>query len=80
MSDLRMKKNYLTSDTLLVAIRAKCMDCSGNTRKLVERCSIAGCPLYPYRSVQAVGGNQEQQMKIDEQIDLFDVLNDMKGA
>lgn len=80
MSDLRMKKNYLTSDTLLVAIRAKCMDCSGNTRKLVEQCSIAVCPLYPYRSVQAVGENQEQQMKIDEQIDLFDVLNDMKGA
>lgn len=80
MSDLRMKKNHLTSDTLLIAIRAKCMDCSGNMRKLVERCSIAVCPLYPYRSVQAVGENQEQQMKIDEQIDLFDVLNDMKGA
>lgn len=75
-----MKKNLPSSDALLVAIRAKCLDCSGNARKLVERCNIADCPLYPYRSIQAVGEKQEQQMKIDGQIDLFDVLNEMKGA
>ena len=56
------------------------VDVKATNEKLVERCNIADCPLYPYRSVQAVGEKQEQQMKIDGQIDLFDVLNDMKGA
>lgn len=73
-----MKKNLPSSDALLIAIRAKCMDCSGNARKLVERCSIADCPLYPYRAVRAVGEKQERQM--DGQIDLFDALCGMKGT
>ncbi len=73
-----MKKNLLTSDALLIAIRAKCLDCSGNVRKLVERCSIADCPLYPYRSIQAIGEKQERQM--DGQLDLFDALRGMKGT
>lgn len=75
-----MKKNLPTSDALLIAIRAKCLDCSGNVRKLVERCSITNCPLHPYRSIRAVGETQERQMKIDGQVDLFEVLNQMKGA
>ena len=31
------------------AIRAKCMDCSGNVFKEVEHCAVNNCPLYPYR-------------------------------
>ncbi len=73
-----MKKNLPSSDTLLIAIRAKCMDCSGNVRKMVERCSIADCPLYPCRSVQAIGEKQERQ--INGQLDLFDILRDMMGT
>lgn len=69
-----MKKNLPTSDALLIAIRAKCMDCSGNQRNLVERCNIPECPLYPYRSVKAVGGTYERQAEIKGQIGLFDVL------
>lgn len=42
-----MKKSLPTSNALLAAIRAKCMDCSGNARSLVERCNIHSCPLYP---------------------------------
>lgn len=54
----------------MVAIRAKCMDCSGNQRKEVERCRLKDCPLHPYRSVKAIGGEHECQPEID----LFDVL------
>jgi len=31
------------------AIRAKCLDCSGGNRAEVERCTVTGCALYPYR-------------------------------
>lgn len=31
------------------AIRAKCLDCSGNNRAEVRRCPVIGCPLWPYR-------------------------------
>lgn len=69
-----MRKNLPSSEALLVAIRAKCMDCSGNQRREVERCKLTDCPLYPFRSVRAIGGEHEQQTEINGQIDLFDVL------
>lgn len=69
-----MKKNLPSSEALLVAIRAKCLDCSGNQRREVERCKLANCPLYPYRSTRAIGGEHERQTEISGQIDLFDVL------
>lgn len=59
-----MKKNLPTAEALLVAIRAKCMDCSGNQRKEVERCKLKDCPLHPYRSVKAIGGEHECQTEI----------------
>ena len=69
-----MKKNLPSCESLLVAIRAKCMDCCGNQRREVERCRLKDCPLYPYRSVKAIGGEHERQPEIKGQIDLFDVL------
>jgi hypothetical protein len=33
----------------LKAIKAHCLDCSGGSRKEVQGCEIADCPLYPYR-------------------------------
>lgn len=36
--------------TPLKAIRAKCLDCSGNSVTEVKLCPIKNCPLYPYRS------------------------------
>lgn len=69
-----MKKNLPSSEALLVAIRAKCMDCSGNQRREVERCKLKDCALYPFRSVKAIGGEHECQPEIKGQIDLFDVL------
>nr|DAW25024.1 MAG TPA: hypothetical protein [Caudoviricetes sp.] len=52
------------------------MDCSGNARTLVERCNIPSCPLYPYRSVKAVGGDVMKNV-IDVQIGFLDIV---KGA
>lgn len=69
-----MRKNLPSSEALLVAIRAKCMDCSGNQRREVERCKLTDCPLHPFRSVRAIEGEHEQQTEINGQIDLFDVL------
>lgn len=70
-----MRKNLPSSDALLVAIRAKCMDCSGNQRREVEGCKLKDCALWPYRSVKAIGGNEhEQQSEIDGQVDFFEAL------
>lgn len=69
-----MKNNLPSSNALLVAIRAKCMECSGNMRKEVERCKSKECALHPYRSVKAIGGEHERQTEISGQLDLFDVL------
>lgn len=69
-----MRKNLPSSETLLVAIRAKCMDCSGNQRREVERCKLTDCPLHPFRSARAIGGEHEQQTEINGRIGLFDVL------
>lgn len=61
-------------DEVLIVIRKMCMNCSGNSRKMVEYCTIKDCPLYPYRSVKAVGGGREKETKIKGQIDLFEAL------
>lgn len=63
------------ADVLLVAIRAKCMDCSGRIRSEVENCRLTECPLYPYRSVKAVfGANAKTDAGIDGQIGINDIL------
>lgn len=31
------------------AIHARCIDCVGGEVREVKRCSVKGCPLYPYR-------------------------------
>lgn len=38
-----------TVKQLLLAIRRKCMDCSGNMRNEVRDCRIVTCPLHKYR-------------------------------
>jgi len=68
------RRNLPTSDALLVAIRAKCMDCCGNQRREVEQCRLESCPLHPFRSVTAVGGGREVNTEIKGQIGIFDVL------
>lgn len=75
-----MKKGPIPSEDLLLAIRAKCMDCCGRARNEVERCDISDCPLHPYRSLRAVGDAQGQPKRIDGPMDLLDVLPGEKGA
>ena len=69
-----MKNSLPPSDVLLVAIRAKCLDCAGQPAKEGGRRTLKGCALYPYRSVKAIGNEHKCQLEIRGQIDLFDVL------
>ncbi len=60
-------------EDILRAVRLKCLDCSGNSQKLVDRCNIRDCPLYPYRSLRAMG-EQKKEPKNMRQISIFDGL------
>lgn len=68
-----MKAAEPTTNTLLVAIRAKCWDCSGKSRREVEGCLLKDCPLYPYRSVEALGVPKDKPRPVPGQIELFDL-------
>ena len=64
-----------TADELLAAIRAHCMECSGGSRKEVERCNVKSCKLRPYRSVKALGHIASPGKLIaDRQIGMFDTM------
>jgi hypothetical protein len=41
----------------LMAIRAHCVDCSGESRAEVRRCQVIDCPLFPFR----MGRNPNRQ-------------------
>lgn len=69
-----MRKTLPPSDALLAAIRAKCLDCNGNQRGLVELCKSTDCPLHPYRSIKAIGADSGGMPEIRGQIDLFETL------
>lgn len=43
--------------TPIKAIRAKCLDCSGNYYKSVRECPVTKCPLFPYRMGKRPQGN-----------------------
>lgn len=50
--------------TPIKAIRAKCLDCSGDSRKEVRLCPIHTCPIYPYRmGKRPKAGEQGQESK-----------------
>lgn len=63
-----------TPQELIAAIHAKCLDCSGGSRKLVHNCDIEYCPLWPFRRSEAKERNQ-----IRGQIGLFDIT-EKEGA
>ena len=35
--------------SVLKAIRAKCMDCSGHSPAVIRECELTHCALHPYR-------------------------------
>ena len=63
-----------TAEALLVVIRAKCLECSGNSRREVERCKVKSCPLYPYRSTKAAGVKNDRAGIPGKQVSLADIL------
>ena len=69
-----MRKDLPESEALLIAIRAKCMDCSGNSRKMVEKCGIRDCPLHPYRTAEAVGDGRRERARASGQVDFGELL------
>ena len=54
MRDTKIKalNNLPTVETLLKAICAKCLDCSGTTTE-VERCTVKECALWQWRKEKA---------------------------
>lgn len=59
-----------TARELWTAIRAKCMDCSGGSRREVQNCRVNDCPLRPYR----VGDRDSKDKPEKGQISLFDII------
>ena len=70
----KLRKDLPESEALLIAIRAKCMDCSGNSRKMVEKCGIRDCPLHPYRTAETVGEGRRASAMPDGQTSLYEQL------
>lgn len=66
-------KPVIDAECVLKAVRRKCLDCSGNQTKLVDRCEIKDCPLYPYRTREAVYGRQERAPVLKGQISIADL-------
>ena len=61
--------NKPTPNELLVAIHAKCLDCSGGSRKEAHNCKLQDCPLWPYRK----GEQREKPARVVWQISLFEI-------
>ena len=57
-------------DTLLVAIRAKCLDCCAGSRKEVQGCKLSYCPLWQYR----IREKQEIPKAAKGQVNIFDFM------
>ena len=58
-----MKKTTSQILSPLKAIRAKCLDCSGNMKNEVRLCPCSDCSLYPYRH----GKNPNRQRVLSEE-------------
>ena len=73
------KRNLPTPEALLGAIRARCLDCCGNSRKEVENCKLEGCPLHPYRCQSALGMIESKEPEIKGQLCWFDGKTTKEG-
>ena len=58
--------------TMIKAIRAKCLDCSGYQPKEIRLCTLTDCSLWPYRMVHKPkgGSDEESVQKSWEGVDL----------
>ena len=62
-------KNKPTPQELIAAIHAKCLDCSGGSRKEAHNCKLMECPLWPYRKGEA----NPRAMCAKGQISVFEI-------
>lgn len=62
-------KNKPTSDELMAAIRAKCLDCCGGSRKEVAACREK-CALNQWR----MGEARERPRPMKGQVSLFELI------
>lgn len=62
-----------SAETLLADIRAKCTDCCGGSRKLVDECRDTECRLWKHR--KGIAGQQPAMLmnhdRLEGQIDMF---------
>ena len=49
----------LSGQSRATAVKAKCLDCTGNQRQEVSLCTVNTCPLYPYRPYQSKENNAD---------------------
>ena len=68
-------KTKPTPDELLSAIRAKCLDCCGGSRKEVAACREK-CALNQWR----MGGAKERTKPMKGQVSLFDLMGEDETA
>ena len=59
-----------TPQELIAAIHAKCLECSGGSRKEVHNCKLTDCQLWPHRRSEA----REKQAPANGQISVFDII------
>lgn len=50
-----MTEGASTAKELLSAIQRHCLECSGGSRKEVDRCKVSCCALWKYRNHRAMG-------------------------
>ena len=65
-----------TPQELIAAIHAKCLECSGGSRKEAHNCKLSDCPLWPYRR----GEPREKLGQSKGQISVFDINMEREGA
>ena len=61
-------------ETLLADIRGKCIDCCGNSRKLVDACTDQNCRLWRHRhGLVRVQTAMFAEDKLEGQLDMFEL-------
>lgn len=62
-----------TTEELLHAVRANCMDCCGGSRREVHNCKITKCKLWPYRRGESTQ-KEDDTVQIPGQLSLEDFI------
>lgn len=59
-------------DAAFAAIRAKCLECSGGSRKQAHGCNLKECPLWPFRKGPPRPAPAKKCRREGEQLSMFD--------